>query len=106
MAVTCENRHYHWYKIRRDHWVTTAAKVGIDSEVVNRIFQEIIESTPTVIDSIQTMIPAGFPLYLYIKKKTKQPCLNSCSRLTIVVLVANHEVNRKLLILGKGYRKE
>ena len=64
MAVTGKSRHYHWYKIRKDHWITTAAKAGVDNKVVNQIFQEIIESTPIVIETVKGMIPLGFPEFV------------------------------------------
>jgi len=64
MAVTGKSRHYQWYKIRKDHWLTTASKAGVDIEVVNQIIQEIIESTPLVIETVQGIIPSGFPEFV------------------------------------------
>jgi serine/threonine-protein kinase HipA len=61
MAVTGKNRHYHWYKIRKDHWITTALNTGVDIDVVDQIIREIIESAPTVIEKVKGKLPAGYP---------------------------------------------
>jgi len=64
MAVVGKSRHYHWYKIRKDHWMTTAERVGMDKEVVNLVIQEIIELTPVVIEKVKKEIPLGFPEFV------------------------------------------
>ncbi len=61
MAVSGVNRHYHWDKIRRDHWITTGQKVGMSSKQVNGILDDIIEMTPSAIEKVKSSIPASFP---------------------------------------------
>jgi serine/threonine-protein kinase HipA len=61
MAVSGKNRHYHWYKIRKDHWLTTGKLVGISSANVTKIIDHIIEITPSVLNSVQHIIPTDFP---------------------------------------------
>lgn len=61
MAVMGKNRHYNWQKIRRDHWLSSGTAAGIDAQTVNRIFQELIESAPGVIENVQSALPPGFP---------------------------------------------
>jgi serine/threonine-protein kinase HipA len=66
MAVTGKSRHYLWYKIRKDHWMTTASKAGVAVEVVNQINQEIVESAPAVIETVKEKIPPGYPEYVAV----------------------------------------
>ena len=61
MAVSGKNRHYHRYNIRKDHWFTTGNLVGISSANVAKIIDHIIEITPQVLNSVQHIIPSGFP---------------------------------------------
>jgi serine/threonine-protein kinase HipA len=61
MAVGGKNHHYHWDKIRKDHWLTTGKLVGISSAKVAKIIDHIIEITPSVLNSVQHILPTDFP---------------------------------------------
>jgi serine/threonine-protein kinase HipA len=61
MAVYGTNRQYHWHSIRKDHWFTTGRLVGIPSTRVAELLDHIIEITPSVLDSVERMIPPDFP---------------------------------------------
>lgn len=61
MAISGKNRHYHWYKIQKDHWFTTGRLVGIPSNNVAEIIDHIVKITPMVLNSVQHIIPSDFP---------------------------------------------
>lgn len=60
MAVDGKNRHYLWDSILPRHWEETARKTGLSSAFETMI-QELVESTPNVIDTVAAQIPKGFP---------------------------------------------
>jgi serine/threonine-protein kinase HipA len=60
MAALGKNRHYKWQEILPKHWLSTAAAVGVDS-TVNQDIAELVARTPTVIQSVSSLLPKGFP---------------------------------------------
>jgi serine/threonine-protein kinase HipA len=60
MAVAGKNRHYRWSDVRRRHWRETAAACGIANDV-DRLIDELVAQTPTVIDSVGAALPERFP---------------------------------------------
>jgi len=60
MAVLGKNRHYKWKEISPKHWLSTAAAVGVDSTVEEDI-ADLVARTPTVIESVSSILPKGFP---------------------------------------------
>jgi len=62
MAAISKNRHYRWNDIRPRHWLSTAQACGFDTAVMQGIIDELVEQTPQVVASIESMLPAGFPV--------------------------------------------
>lgn len=60
MAVSGENRHYHWSRILKRHWLATADACGLGSET-EELMSELVERTPTVLEQVVSQLPAGFP---------------------------------------------
>ena len=60
MAVWGRNRHYRWREIRRSHFEHTGAACGL-GHAVRALLDELIESTPGVIERVAAALPPGFP---------------------------------------------
>lgn len=60
MALEGSNRHYHWEKIMRRHFMETATRCGMGNEIES-IVEETIEATPHVLAAVDDKIPRGFP---------------------------------------------
>jgi serine/threonine-protein kinase HipA len=60
MAVAGKNRHYLWDSILYRHWEETARRIGM-SAAVEALIQELVESTPQVIETVAAQIPKDFP---------------------------------------------
>ncbi len=60
MAVDGKNRHYLWDSIVYRHWLETARKTGM-SAVFQTVIDELVDSTPRVIDTVAALIPKKFP---------------------------------------------
>lgn len=60
MAVEGANRHYLWHTILPRHWEETAKRCGL-RRLFHSVRDEIIDTTPAVIDSITSRLPKGFP---------------------------------------------
>jgi serine/threonine-protein kinase HipA len=52
--------HYHWSDILPRHFVQTAQRCGLRSEI-DRMMEELIERTNPAIESVQHLLPAEFP---------------------------------------------
>ncbi len=64
MAIRTTNAHWKMKDILRRHWVTTGKRYGVlddDGQTVEALFEEIVERTPSVIASIESVLPSGFP---------------------------------------------
>ena len=61
MAVSGKNRHYHWSKIQRRHWLNTANVCDLGPEAEQLII-ELVECTPTVLEHISALLPDDFPI--------------------------------------------
>jgi serine/threonine-protein kinase HipA len=59
MAVEGKNRHYRWDSIFARHWVETGKRCGVPD--VNAILKELVDKTPSVVDRVRSLLPAGFP---------------------------------------------
>lgn len=55
--------HYHWSRILPRHFEQTARRCGLLNEFES-MMEELIEATSSVIDSVQSMLPATFPQQL------------------------------------------
>lgn len=60
MAVYSRSRHYHWARMLRRQWFTTASVCDFASEV-ETLITELIAQTPNVIASVSANLPDGFP---------------------------------------------
>ena len=60
MAVSGKNRHYHWSKIQRRHWLDTANTCNLGAEA-EKLIAELIEQTPAVVERISAVLPEDFP---------------------------------------------
>lgn len=60
MAVEGANRHYLWHTILLRHWEETAKRCGVGS-AFQSLCGEIIEQTPSVINSVSLRLPKNFP---------------------------------------------
>jgi serine/threonine-protein kinase HipA len=60
MAVEGESRHYKWSAILRRHWHETARRCGA-AAAWPHMADELIEKTPTVVDSVASELPKDFP---------------------------------------------
>jgi serine/threonine-protein kinase HipA len=52
--------HYHWSDILPRHFVQTAQRCGLGSEI-DRMMEELLDVTGPVIESVQHLLPADFP---------------------------------------------
>lgn len=60
MAVRGKNRHYKWSEIQARHWISTAAKVGLEATAKEDIL-ELAELAPSVVERVSALLPTGFP---------------------------------------------
>ena len=61
MAFRTTNTHYAISHIQRRHFNGVAAKLGLGKNA-EHIVEEILQATPTVIDTVQGLLPDGFPV--------------------------------------------
>jgi serine/threonine-protein kinase HipA len=61
MAFRGKNKHYHLRKILRRHMNETAASCGVGANA-EPFIEQILAKTPGVIDTVQSKLPADFPL--------------------------------------------
>jgi len=60
MAFRSKNAHYKLSKIQPRHFFSAAGKLGLAGEIAS-IIEEVLETTPKVISSVETMLPPKFP---------------------------------------------
>ena len=61
MAVRGSTNYYLIEKIQRRHWIAQAQQVGLGAEAAERLIEEVVESTETVIDTTAGQLPGKFP---------------------------------------------
>lgn len=64
MAIRSNNAHWKMREILPRHWLTLGKRYGVlgdDRQAVETLISDIVERTPTVIASIEAMLPSGFP---------------------------------------------
>ncbi len=59
MAVWGKNRHYHWSKIARRHWASTAQDCGVPR--IETLLAIFAQRTPAVVSAISQELPEDFP---------------------------------------------
>ena len=60
MAVIAKNRHYHWDKITKRHWESTAQVCDFKYEI-DALVEELVNQTPKVANEISKRLPEKFP---------------------------------------------
>lgn len=64
MAIRSANAHWKMREILPRHWLALGKRYGVldeEGQVVETLINDIVERTPTVVASIEAMLPAGFP---------------------------------------------
>lgn len=61
MAVRGSEPYYLIGQIRRRHWINHAAQSGLGAGKAEELMEQLIETTPTVIDTVAHTLPKGFP---------------------------------------------
>lgn len=61
MALTGENRHYHWYSIQPRHFLSTARQVGFNEKTALTLFGEMMGKMDEAIMQVEKQIPVNFP---------------------------------------------
>jgi len=79
MAVSGKNRHYKWSEIQARHWISTAAKVGLEATVREDILTSA-EQAPGVVKRVAALIPSDFPEI--VSGRIFEALLRSAERLT------------------------
>jgi serine/threonine-protein kinase HipA len=60
MAVSGRNRHYHWSRILKRHWLATADTCDFGPKA-EPLIAELIKHTPTTLAQVAGQLPPGFP---------------------------------------------
>ena len=61
MALQGKNKHYHWHKIQRRHFLDTAKAVNYSQEKAESILDEMLKKTDSVITAVSKLLPKEFP---------------------------------------------
>jgi serine/threonine-protein kinase HipA len=61
MALEGKNKHYHWDKIQRRHFLETAEKSRYSQDKADSIITELLNKTEEVITTITSRLPENFP---------------------------------------------
>jgi len=64
MAVRGSTNYYELERVQKRHFITHAVSVGITKEEALQLINNLIESTPAVIEHIYGMLPEGFNMSL------------------------------------------
>ena len=60
MGLHGTNKHYHWSKIRLGHFIATAQRCGMGTEMPP-VFDELLARAAQVADEVAATLPKGFP---------------------------------------------
>ena len=61
MALDGKSRHYAWEQIQERHWAITSKKNDFNVLTMNQIITDVFDNLQTVVDSVKSLIPPGFP---------------------------------------------
>ncbi len=64
MYVKGKNKHDKWLQIHIDHWFHTAKLCGLSKKRLEVILEELIETTPQVIQKVSAKLPRNFPEFV------------------------------------------
>lgn len=80
MAVRGSTNHYLIHQIQRRHWVSQGQQAGISAENTERLIEEVIHQTASVIDQAAHLLPREFPTDL--AEKIFEGMKKQCRRLS------------------------
>ncbi|MEJ4046204.1 type II toxin-antitoxin system HipA family toxin [Erwinia sp. SLM-02] len=61
MAVRGSSNYYELFRIQRRHWLNHGELVGLDSQYIDSMIDELIGITPEVIEKVTALLPGSFP---------------------------------------------
>ncbi|MCF6301532.1 MAG: hypothetical protein L3J52_10520 [Proteobacteria bacterium] len=61
MSIDSKNRHYVVKEIQKRHFINHASKAGFSKAEAHKMIKEIVESTHTVINKVETLLTKDFP---------------------------------------------
>lgn len=61
MALSGNNRHYHWNTIQPRHFISTAEQIGFNTDTARRLFNEMIDKVDNVVTRVRSQLPEYFP---------------------------------------------
>ncbi len=64
MALKGKNNHYHWHTMQSRHFLETANAVNYSIDRAERILDEMLEKTDSVIEDTAKKLPATFPQHI------------------------------------------
>jgi serine/threonine-protein kinase HipA len=62
MAVRGSTHYYLIEKIQRRHWIAQARQSRLSAEVAERLIEDVIESTESIIEEVARMLPENYPM--------------------------------------------
>lgn len=62
MAVRGSTNYYLIEKVQRRHWIAQAQQVGLGAAAAERLIEEVIEATESVIGEVGNLLPDDFPM--------------------------------------------
>src|SRR3989344_4674862 len=64
MALTGKNKQYHWNKIQRRHFISTAKAAKFSLRKTDEILEEMLDQIDSVINIVSLQIPPQFPEHI------------------------------------------
>jgi serine/threonine-protein kinase HipA len=61
MSLKSKNRHYHWSRILRRHWVTMASYCQFPETLMQTIMDDVFDNMENVIHQVSQLLPKDFP---------------------------------------------
>lgn len=79
MALLGKNKQYRWNNIMRRHFISTAEKIGFDTQLMDSILDETKSLFPNALEKTIDSVPTGFPAHII--KATKNKALQKLKRI-------------------------
>ncbi|MDF1764508.1 MAG: type II toxin-antitoxin system HipA family toxin [Oleibacter sp.] len=61
MALHGKNKHYHWHKIQRRHFISTATLANFDRQLAESLLDDMLGKVDTIISHVTALLPTKFP---------------------------------------------
>ena len=61
MALTGQNRHYHWHGIQPRHFFSTAKQAGFNEKKARALFAEMMDTLEETLLRVEAALPSKFP---------------------------------------------